>query len=111
MREVADRRIHGTTGEPPITRSKRDEATALRPIDGRPPFRQCRELARRVHSDCAIEVDTKAYSVPWRLIGERVQVSDRTRLSPVAARSRAAVPRDGLPRTGWHCPPSAAGWP
>jgi transposase len=75
MREVADRRIHGTTGEPPITRFERDEAAALRPIDGRPPFRQRRELARRVHSDCAIEVDTNTYSVPWRLIGERVQVT------------------------------------
>jgi hypothetical protein len=75
MREVADRRIHGTTGEPPITRFERDEATALRPIDGRPPFRQRRELSRRVQSDCAIEVDTNAYSVSWRLIGERVQVT------------------------------------
>ena len=75
MREVADRRVHGTTGEPPLTRFERDEATALRPIDRRPPFRQRRELSRRVHSDCAIEVDTNAYSVPWRLIGERVQVT------------------------------------
>jgi hypothetical protein len=75
MREVADRRIHGTTGELPITRFERDEATALRPIDGRPPFRQRRELSRRVQSDCAVEVDTNAYSVPWRLIGERVQVT------------------------------------
>ena len=75
MREVADRRVHGTTGEPPIARFERDEATALRPIDGRPPFRQMRELSRRVQSDCAVEVDTNAYSVPWRLIGERVQVT------------------------------------
>src|SRR4051812_9137033 len=75
MREVADRRIHGTTGEPPIVRYERDEATALRPIDGRPPFRQRRELSRRVHSDCAVEVDTNAYSVPWRLIGEHVRVT------------------------------------
>ena len=75
MREVADRRIHGTTGEPPITRFERDEVTALRPIDGRPPFRQVRDLFRQVHSDCAVEIDTNAYSVPWRLIGERVQVT------------------------------------
>ena len=47
----------------------------LRPIDGRPPFRQMRELIRRVQADCAVEVDTNAYSVPWRLIGERVQVT------------------------------------
>jgi transposase len=75
MREIADRRIHGTTGEPPLRRFERDEAAALRPIDGRPPFRQKREFSRRVHSDCAIEVDTNAYSVPWRLIGEHVQVT------------------------------------
>ena len=74
MREVADVREHGTTGEPPIERFRREEASALRAIDGRPPFRQRRELVRRVQSDCSVEVDTNAYSVPWRLIGESVQV-------------------------------------
>ena len=33
-----------------------------------------RELVRRVQADCAIEVDANSYSVPWRLIGESVQV-------------------------------------
>jgi transposase len=73
-REIADRRVHGTTGEPPIVRFRRDEAGALRSLDGRPPFRQVRELVRRVPADCAIELDTNSYSVPWRLIGESVQV-------------------------------------
>jgi hypothetical protein len=31
-------------------------------------------LERRVRNDCAAEVDGNAYSVPWRLIGERVEV-------------------------------------
>jgi transposase len=75
MREIADVRVHGTTGEPPLLRFARDEAAALRPIAGRPPFRQLRELVRKVQADCAVEVDSNAYSVPWRLIGERVQVS------------------------------------
>lgn len=75
MREVADVRVHGTTGEAPLLRFERDEAAALRPIAGRPPFRQIRELVRKVQADCAVEVDTNAYSVPWRLIGESVQVS------------------------------------
>lgn len=75
MREIADVRDRGTTGEPPIMRFTRDEAAALKPLDGRPPFRQIRELIRRVHADCAVEVDTNAYSVPWRLIGESVQVT------------------------------------
>jgi hypothetical protein len=30
---------------------------------------------RKVHADCAIEVDGNAYSVPRRLIGETVRVS------------------------------------
>ena len=74
MREVADVRDHGTTGEAPIERFGQAEAGALRALDGRPPFRQRRELVRRVQSDCSVEVDTNAYSVPWRLIGESVQV-------------------------------------
>jgi hypothetical protein len=34
-----------------------------------------RELSRVVGNDCAIEIDTNSYSVPWRLIGERVAVT------------------------------------
>jgi hypothetical protein len=75
--DARDRRrpVHGTTGEPPLVRFARDEAATLRPLAGRPPFRQIRELVRKVQADCAVEVDANAYSVPWRLIGESVQVS------------------------------------
>ncbi|MGE4061691.1 MAG: IS21 family transposase [Sphingomonadales bacterium] len=75
MREIADVREHGTTGEPPLVRFQREEARALRRLDGRPPFLQVRDLVRRVQADCCIELDTNAYSVPWRLIGETVQVT------------------------------------
>jgi hypothetical protein len=71
-REVAEVRVHGTTGEAPIERFQRDEAAALRPLNGRPPFRQIRELVRVVHSDGCVELDTNHYSVPWRLIGATV---------------------------------------
>jgi len=74
MREVADVRVHGTTGEPPVERFLRDEAHALRPLEGRPPFRQIRELTRQVHADGFVDVDTNRYSVPWRLIGTAVTV-------------------------------------
>jgi hypothetical protein len=37
MREIADRRVHGTTGEVPLERFQRDEALALKGLDGRPP--------------------------------------------------------------------------
>src|SRR3954447_9749337 len=47
-REVADVRVHGTTGEPPVARFGRDEAAAPRPLAGTPPFISARELLRRV---------------------------------------------------------------
>jgi transposase len=74
MREVADVRTHGTTGEAPIARFERAEAAALRSLDDRPSFQRVRELVRKVQNDCCVEVDENAYSVPWRLIGERVRV-------------------------------------
>jgi hypothetical protein len=74
-REVANVRIHGTTGEAPIIRFARDEAHRLKPLGGRPSFGSLRELTRIVGNDCAIEIDTNSYSVPWRLIGERVAVT------------------------------------
>jgi len=73
MREVADVPIHGTTGEAPIARFQRAEAVALRPLDDRPSFQRVRELVRKVQTDCCVEIDENAYSVPWRLIGERVR--------------------------------------
>ena len=74
-RDVADGRVHGTTGETPRERFARDEVMALRPLADTPPFITTRDLLRRVGADCAIEVDGNAYSVPWRLIGERVRVT------------------------------------
>lgn len=68
-------RVHGTTGEAPILRFQRDEAKALKPIVGMPPFHVARDLIRRVRADCAVEIDGNAYSVPWRLIGEMVRAT------------------------------------
>jgi hypothetical protein len=39
-----------------------------------------RELIRRVASDCTVEIDSNAYSVPWRLIGESVLVTVTNRV-------------------------------
>jgi transposase len=74
-RDIANARVHGTTGETPLVRFARDEVGALKRLADRPPFRACRTLERRVRNDCAVEVDGNAYSVPWRLIGERVEVT------------------------------------
>jgi Mu transposase-like protein len=74
-REIADPRVHGTTGEVPIERFRRAEAKTLRSIAGIPPFAVSREPVRKAHADSAIEVDGNTYSVPWRLIGQRVRVT------------------------------------
>ena len=74
MREVADPRMHGTTGEAPIARFREQEAAALRPLEGRTTFQPIRECVRRVHADACVELETNRYSVPWRLIGESVTV-------------------------------------
>lgn len=74
MREVADPRVHGTTGEAPIARFRAKEAAALRSLEGRTTFQPLRECVRRVHADACVELETNRYSVPWRLIGETVTV-------------------------------------
>jgi transposase len=72
MREVADVRIHGTTGERPLDRFLRDEERTLRPLGAKAPFVQVQELTRHVHADLCVELETNHYSVPWRFIGEQV---------------------------------------
>ena len=73
LREVADRRTHGTTGESPIARFA-TERTALASLADRRSFGSPVELARTVSADCAVVLDTNQYPVPWRLVGERVLV-------------------------------------
>ena len=68
-------RVHGTPGETPIARFEREERQALRPLGGRAPFRQLRELSRRVQNDACVDVDTNHCSVPWLLIGAAVTVT------------------------------------
>jgi transposase len=70
----ADDRVHGTTHELPRLRFERAEAAALRPLPARPlPVRQ-RRLARKVSSDCFVDIDTVRYSVPHALVRRSVEV-------------------------------------
>ena len=109
MHEVADKRVHGTTGEAPIARFEREERQALRPLNGRPSFRHLRELSRRVQNDACVDVDTNHYSVSRRLIGAEVSVvvdADEVRIHHARAgvachdrrlgRRERAVDRDHL---------------
>lgn len=74
MREVADVRVHGTTGEVPLERFLEREAAALQPRPDKPPFVAEREVVRVVHNDACVEFESNWYSVPWALIRSRVTV-------------------------------------
>ena len=74
MRDIADARTHGTTGDVPQVRFDEVEAAALRPLHDRTPFIQVLEFTRVVSSDCFVDVDTNRYSVPWQLIREQLTV-------------------------------------
>jgi transposase len=104
MREVADVRVHGTTGEPPLARFHEKEAAALRPLDGRTTFQPIRECVRRVHADACIEVETNRYSVPWRLIGETVSVlvNEQVRVLHAGAEVAVHARMAGQRRTSLH---------
>lgn len=76
-REIADQRIHGTTGEPPLLRFTRDEASALMPLQGKPSYLAEQEFSRRVAKDCCIQVEGNWYSVPAALVRQNVTVQIR----------------------------------
>jgi transposase len=91
QREIADLRVHGTTGEVPMERFIREERAALSPLAERPSFNPSRLLIRQVHSDACVEVESSFYSVPWRLIGETVRVEvDREHIAAYVGTERVA---------------------
>jgi len=73
-REVADLRVHGTTGEVPLERFLREEVQALQPLEDKPSFLAEQELVRIVHTDCCVEVEANWYSAPQALIRQGVSV-------------------------------------
>ena len=67
---VANVRIHATTGRRPIDRHRPD---ALRPLPEFLP--DCRDIAQvKVHTDFSLRFDANAYTVPPWLVGKKVTV-------------------------------------
>jgi transposase len=87
-RDVADVRIHGTTHERPIDRFVR-EAPALLATTGHPPFRLEAIQRRMVAEDYLVSFETNRYSVPFRLIGQTVEV--RRQQGQLEVQHRGAV--------------------
>jgi transposase len=86
-REVADRRIHGTTFEQPILRFER-EKDLLRPLGNHPSYLKVWREDRTVPTDCRVNVDTNRYSVPHAFIGQTVEVVVEADLLQVQWRGR-----------------------
>jgi transposase len=71
--DVADVRVHGTTHERPIERFG-TEAPALLGTAGQAPFRLEATQRRVVAEDYLVSFETNRYSVPFRLIGQQIEV-------------------------------------
>jgi transposase len=76
QRDIADVRIHGTTHERPADRFAREQS-ALIATAGQPAFRLEASQPRRVADDYLVSFETNRYSVPFRLIGQTVEVTRR----------------------------------
>lgn len=68
---IANVRDHGTTRQRPIDLFERDERAALLTLPAR-PFELVLWHQAQVHRDCHVAFDHRLYSVPWRLVGQRV---------------------------------------
>jgi len=73
---IADRRVHGTTHEEPLTRFAR-ERDDLVSLAGQRSFQQEARVSRIVAEDYLVSLATNRYSVPFRFIGQRVEVQRR----------------------------------
>jgi transposase len=73
QREIADVRVHGTTHEQPIERFA-VEASHLVPTTSQTSFLAAMVRDRVVPEDWLVSIDANRYSVPYRLIGQTVQV-------------------------------------
>ena len=71
--EIANERIHGTTGRRPREMFEAEERSVLLPLPAK-PFEMALWKKAKVHADSHIVLDKRMYSVPWRLIGKTVWI-------------------------------------
>ena len=72
-REIAGKRIHGTTSKRPLEEFENVERAQLRPL----PLKWFEPVTWKeatVHPDVHIFFDRRLYSVPWNLLGQKVWV-------------------------------------
>jgi transposase len=109
--ETAGRRVHGTTKAPPLDRFAQVERAALQPLPPA-PYDLARWTQATVHRDCYVVFEGSFYSVPFRLVGQRVRLragSSQVRIfsqdyALVAAHPRAQAPGERATHHD-HLPP------
>ena len=77
VKATAGQRIHGTTREKPLVRFEM-ERTTLQPLPGT-PYDLATWKCVKLHRDCYLVFDRAYYSVPFRLVGQRLWVRGGTR--------------------------------
>lgn len=93
---IADRRLHGTTHETPIARFEREHGQLV-PVAGQRSFQQEARVSRIVAEDYLVSLATNRYSVPFRLIGQRVEVQRRGDTVHIFHRDREVATHPVLP--------------
>ncbi len=72
-REIAGQRLHGTTGERPLEAFAQREQAALMPLPCA-PWELATWTTAVVQADCHLCVARAHYSVPYRYVGQRLEV-------------------------------------
>lgn len=82
--ETAGVREHGTTHQAPLKVFGEVERAALQALPAE-PFDLCDIRLAKVHSDCHIVVENSYYSVPYRWVGNQVEVHIHERVVEIYA--------------------------
>lgn len=72
-REIAGQRLHGTTGERPLEAFAQREQARLQPLPSA-PWELATWTSAIVQADCHLCVARAHYSVPYRYVGQRLEV-------------------------------------
>ena len=90
--------MHGTTHEEPLARFAR-ERDHLVLLAGQRGFQQKARVSRIVAEDYLVSLATNRYSVPFRFIGQRVEVHRRRDMVYIFHRDQAIATHPVLPGT------------
>ncbi len=91
LEQIANERIHGSTGRRPREVFEEEEREILRPLPAA-PWTPVSWKRAKVHRDCHVIFERRVYSVPWRLVGQEVLIrASRSTITIYADEERVAT--------------------